>query len=53
MKKTSFANCSFYGAFATLSKSLLKKETLKFSPKALRTLVLTLYSLFLTMRQLH
>lgn len=52
MKKTSFINCSFYGAFVTLSKSLLKRETLKSSPKALRTLAMTLYSLFLNMRQL-
>lgn len=53
MKKTSFVNCSFYDAFATLSKSLLKRATLKSSPKALRTLTLTLYSFFQNMRQLH
>lgn len=53
MKKASFINCSFYGAFATLRESLLKRETLKSSPKALRTLTLTLYSLFQSMRWLH
>lgn len=53
MKKASFINCSFYGAFATLRESLLKRETLKSSPKALKTLTMTLYSLFQSMRWLH